>query len=504
MILYRVIKSDKIKNMTIKGKLKLVSALTLAIPVMLAVICVAIIYLTFSTGDYLQIVGMMEPVDNTNFAYSAFDYVDTNFRKQLAKNKDENIWDIAPEYITEENGIVYLQATKDGEMLFQTQSYDKPENYDALYNEIDNGQEKIFSIIDDDIIFRTTIHENNAVYEVVGTGKVRTFNLYERNSDFYVGLFKTNLIFILLVIIIVYFISRISTKLVFDRVEYSLDILSEGVKRIGSGDLNYRIKYDRNDEFTPICDSFNHMADELKLSIENSQKQENSRKELLMNVSHDIFSPLTSIKAYVEGIQSGVASSPQIKEKYLNIIKAKTEQIERLISELLFYSKLEYGETTYNNAEKIRLDKFIEEYAASTDSEYAFKNIQVSVQETEEAVINADKNLLSRLFSNIIDNSGKYSNKPTCHVKISLKNSADCCILKISDDGPGVSEASIDHIFEVFYRSDTARQQTDKGSGIGLSIVNNIVTKSLSGSIIAENLSEGGLCITIKIPTVKE
>lgn len=503
MILFRVIKSSKTNNMTIRGKLKLISALTLAAPILLAVICIAIIYLTFFTGDYLQIVGMIEPVDNSALAYSAFEYIDSSFRKQLSKNKDENLWDIAPDYINEENGVVYLQVTKNSELIFNTESYEKPENFDDLCKKVDNDQEKFFCIADGNIIFRTTINENNSVYEVIGIGKVRKVNLYERNPDFYFGLFRTNLIFIFVVIIIVYFISKILTKLVFDRVEYSLNILAEGVTRIGNGDLNYRIKYDRDDEFTPICDSFNHMADELKLSIENSQKQENSRKELLMNVSHDIFSPLTSIKAYVEGIQSGIASSPQLQEKYLNIIKSKTEQIERLMSELLFYSKLEYGDA-YSATEKIELDEFINEFVESSDSEYALKNIQLSVQENEKTVINADKNLLSRLFSNIIDNSGKYSNKPICHVKISLKNSGEYCVLKMSDDGPGVSQACIGHIFEVFYRSDIARQQTAKGSGIGLSIVNNIVTKSLSGSITAENLPEGGLCITIKLPTVKE
>lgn len=499
--LYR--KKNKIKNMTISGKLRLISTVTLVVPLLLATMCVMVIYLTFISGDYGEILGVLKEVNNTPYALQACEFIDTEFRNQLAKTGDEQLTDIFPE-MQEEQGIAYVQATKNGEIIYETQQYQKPDNFDYLYNAVNNGLNKTFSIINDEIVFRTTISQNDNIYEIVALGHVRMIHLYEKTSILYRDTLLTNLLFLVIVIICSYLLSKFLTRVVFKRVEYSLTILSNGVEKISSGNLEYRIKYDRKDEFTQICNSFNEMADRLEESIKMSQRQEQSRKELIMSVTHDIFSPLTSIKAYIEGIENGIASTPESQKKYFAIIKSKTEQIEKMISELLFFSKLEYGEDSNSVKEKVNLDEFLNEYVRSSDSEYALKNVQINIAQNEKAVVIADKLLLSRMITNIIDNSQKYSNKSICHVEISLKKSGDKCILKINDDGPGVAAASIEHIFEVLYRSDTARQQTDKGNGIGLSIVNNIATKSLGGSVRAENIPSGGLSIIIEIPTVKE
>lgn len=492
---------NKFKNLTIGGKLRLVNSLMLFIPMFLAAICILFIYLFFVKGDYSTLTEYFDKPENVSYAYQASNFLYDEYKNQLEKSGDENILDIYP--YPHEEGIVYAEVYKNKKIIYSTEGSKKPLNFEKIFSSFSTESEKNFLVIDGNIVFKGIIHNDGNTYEILVTGVTRNITLREKNSTFYISWLFTNLFFIIIVIIIIHILSKFFYKAIFDRVEYSLKILSDGVDKISNGNLDYRINYDRNDEFSPICQKFNLMTDKLRESIEETQKQEQMRKEIIMNISHDIFSPLTSIKAYVEGIESGIASTPQVQQRYLNTIKLKTQQIENVVSEILIYSKLEYEDFAPVN-EKLNLKAYLEEFINENDSDYALKKIQLSLNKCDNAVISADKSLLSRMLTNLIDNSGKYSDKPVCHVEISLEAKENICVLAVSDDGPGIAQESIEHIFEVFYRSDTARNKTNMGSGIGLSIVNNIVTKSMSGKVYAKNKTCGGLQIIIEIPLIKE
>lgn len=117
--------------------------------------------------------------------------------------------------------------------------------------------------------------------------------------------------------------NRFLIRFVFRKIERPLDILTKGVHEIRDGNLDYRIHYDGNDEFLPVCEDFNEMAERLKTSVCQIQRQERSRKELVAGISHDIRSPLTSITAYVEGLLDGIARTPEAQRQYLETIRAK-------------------------------------------------------------------------------------------------------------------------------------------------------------------------------------
>ena len=149
------------------------------------------------------------------------------------------------------------------------------------------------------------------------------------------------LIFILTVILSVYFTNRFLTNFVFKKIEQPLELLEEGVAQIRDGNLNHRINYNDDTEFLPVCDAFNEMAVRLKESVEQTMKNEQSRKELLAGISHDIRSPLTSIQAYVEGLIDGIADTPEKRKKYLLTIKQKSESISNMVSQIFTFSKME-------------------------------------------------------------------------------------------------------------------------------------------------------------------
>ena len=123
-----------------------------------------------------------------------------------------------------------------------------------------------------------------------------------------------------------------------------LELLSYGVDQISRGNLDYRFEYSNDDEFLPVCTAFNGMAERLELA----RRNEENRKELLLDISHDLRSPLTSIRAYVEGLSDGMASTPEMQKRYLDTIKRKTEDIEKMVSALFAYSKLDMEEFEIN------------------------------------------------------------------------------------------------------------------------------------------------------------
>ena len=299
------------------------------------------------------------------------------------------------------------------------------------------------------------------------------------------------------IVVSILFTNRFLTKFVLSRIEEPLDILAKGAKEIGQGNLDYRIVYDGKDEFEPVCTAFNQMAERLKVSIERTRRDEESRRELLAGISHDLRSPLTSIQAYVEGLLDGVASTPKVKRQYLTTVKKKAEDIDRLVSQLFLFSKLELDEYPME-LRPLRLDEMAVMLVQEMKNEYLQKGLEISVN-TVAVTVMADPEQLRRVLTNIMDNSVKYKISDIGHLQITVENTAQTGCITLSDDGPGVSEDALPKLFDVFYRSDPARKNPAGGSGLGLAIAAKTIGK-MGGTIDAVNCETGGLSIVIAFP----
>jgi len=301
---------------------------------------------------------------------------------------------------------------------------------------------------------------------------------------------------------IVVITNRLLTKYVFNKIMQPLKVLSDGVQHISEGDLDYRIDYSAKDEFNPICDAFNNMAAQLKSSIEEVKKNEQNRKELFAGISHDLRSPLTSIKALVEGLIDGVAAKPEAQQRYLSNIKRKTEDINNTISQLFLYSKMDMGNYP-TNPEKIDIGKEIKDFVKASQEEYMTKGLVVKIVGLPSKVnVYADPLQLRSVFVNLLDNSAKYKKHDTAIAKIICSDESDNVRLVFEDDGMGVSEEALSKLFEVFYRTDPSRSNPHQGSGLGLAITQKTIER-MNGSICAENVAGGGLRMIINIPKLK-
>jgi len=313
---------------------------------------------------------------------------------------------------------------------------------------------------------------------------------------------------VLSVVVILFFCAiafatnRLLTKFVFKKIIASLEILADGVQQISDGNLEHRIDFTEQNEFKPICEAFNHMADKLKVADEVVQKNEQNRKELFSGISHDLRSPLTSIKAFAEGLLDGVATTPEAQQEYLRVIVQKSAEINSMVSQLFLYSKMDMGSYP-TNPELLDIGKEIDEFISVSQEEYKAKGLTIKlVGKTSKTNIYADPIQLRSIIANILDNSAKYKSKDMATSKITCLAEDDFVRILFEDNGTGVKEGDLPKLFDAFYRADPSRNNPQQGSGLGLAIVLKALER-MNGTASAENVKSGGLRITIKIPIVK-
>jgi signal transduction histidine kinase len=337
---------------------------------------------------------------------------------------------------------------------------------------------------------------------VVGTldGDTNEMTFLAENSE-YVPLFIAAAVFMLLLMIAaIFFTNRMLTRRVVKSVTTPLDTLSYGVGQITGGNLSFRLDYLGKDEFSPVCAAFNEMAERLQKSEESRRKDEESRRELIAGISHDLRTPLTSIKAYVEGIEKGVAQTPEQQKKYLDTIKGKTADLENIINKLFLFSKLDTNDFPVN-METADIGGLIVEMVEGLTEEYQNKGLRFVMERSlSPAFVRIDKTLLQNVILNILENSAKYKTAEIGIVSVVCTTENGYAKIRLSDNGGGVSEDAIPKLFDVFYRADPSRGAN--GNGLGLAISAKII-KQMGGKISAET-TNGGLAINIDLPLVAE
>ena len=269
--------------------------------------------------------------------------------------------------------------------------------------------------------------------------------------------------------------------------------LKRAMEDISEGNLSTRVMEEYEGEFDGLCKDFENMRMHLKDAIEDKIKYENETKELISNISHDLKTPLTTIKGYVEGIMDGVADSPQKMDRYIKTIYNKANDMERLIGELTLYSKIDANDIPYNFI-RINVKEYFDDCVEDIKTELESRNFVLSYFNYVGSNVNiaADPEQLHKVINNIINNSIKYNNKEKGVINIRVREEKEYIHVEIEDNGKGVSPEEAGRIFERFYRTDSSRNSHTGGSGIGLSIVKKIV-EDHGGAIWAVSNKNVGL-----------
>ena len=300
------------------------------------------------------------------------------------------------------------------------------------------------------------------------------------------------LVMLALLVLSIVLTNRFLTRFMFRRVEEPLELLTDGVAHVSRGELDYVIPYGRPDEFQPVCAAFNDMARRLKESAEQSASEEQSRRELFAGISHDLRSPLTSVRAYTEALLDGVAKTPEDTRRYLTKIRLHEAEIEHMVEALFLYTKMELKDYPVH-PQVLDVRQELERICAENPSD---AHLAVDVSGVGPVSVIADPFLLERIVLNLLDNSRKYRRGDVAHVRVTAERADGCVRLAFSDDGIGVPEELLPRLFDPFYRTDPARKNPAGGSGLGLSVVREAVAH-LEGKVWAENAPGGGLRINL-------
>ena len=367
-------------------------------------------------------------------------------------------------------------------------------NYFGDYLETDG---KVHVYVQDymTVLTQYVINEKMKVFAI--TGEYHKF-LFPKNS--------LNTILILLLIDGIFcigallIISQIFTKRLIDHITNPLDALSEGAKRMKEGNFSEPVKYKGDIEFEYVCEAFNEMQEHITEANAEKESYERARVEMVAGISHDLRTPLTAIRGTIKGLKDGVATTPELREKFLNTAYRRSIEMDQLLERLFYFSKVETGNMPLF-LEKTEWSEYLEAYVKRYKLLIENESIKIKMKNVKKGLFsNIDHEQMKRILDNILENSKKYAETDKLVISINIFEEHAYVVLEISDNGCGVSEDKIPHIFEQFSRGDESRN-IKEGNGLGLYIVKYLVD-AMGGSVDAEN--SNGLTIRIRLPILDE
>ncbi len=300
--------------------------------------------------------------------------------------------------------------------------------------------------------------------------------------------------FIAIVVILV-FTSLMLTRWISASVFLPVNELNIAMKNIAEGNLEYMLTTDNKGEIGELYQNYEDMRLRLKESTDEKFQHEKQNRELVSNISHDLKTPITAIKGYVEGIMDGVADTPEKMDKYIKTIYNKANDMDRLINELTVYSGIDNNRIPYH-FHRINVADYFGDCVEEVGLDLESKNIELNYSNlvSPDTVIIADPEQVKRVINNIIGNSVKYMDKEKGIIDIRILDEVDSIRVEIEDNGKGIAAKDLPNIFERFYRTDASRNSSKGGSGIGLSIVKKIV-EDHGGYIWASSKEGEGTCL---------
>ena len=252
--------------------------------------------------------------------------------------------------------------------------------------------------------------------------------------------------------------------------------LKRATHNIKEGNLDFVLDVEGDDEFAELCQDFEEMRKRLKENAEEKILMDKENKELISNISHDLKTPITAVKGYVEGIMDGVADTPEKMDRYVRTIYNKTNEMDHLINELTFYSKVDTNRIPYTFS-KLNVEDYFNDCAEEVGLELKTRGIELvySNYVGPDVLVIADGEQIRRVIHNLVSNAIKYMDKEREIIQIRVKDVGDFIQVEVEDNGRGIASKDLVNIFNRFYRTDVSRNSSKGGSGIGLSIVKKIM-----------------------------
>ena len=277
-----------------------------------------------------------------------------------------------------------------------------------------------------------------------------------------------------------------------------LKAVQGATERLGAGDLDARAPEQGGDEVTALARSFNQMAGELASRTRALETADAARRQLLADVSHELMTPLTAMRGYIETLSmSELEIDAPTRERYLQIVSEETHRLERIVGDLLDLARLEGGGTTMRQ-ERVQVAALFDRVAARHERELRERGIRLEFRVNAGAEdLTGDPDRLEQALQNLAANALRHT-PDGGRITLTSEPAGNAVRLSVRDTGPGIPDDHLPLIFERFYKADAARKAAG-GSGLGLSIVKAIVERH-GGTITARN--EQGAVFEIVLPRI--
>ena len=279
-----------------------------------------------------------------------------------------------------------------------------------------------------------------------------------------------------------------------------VETIARAVKQISEGDLSTRLELEGEGELTDIAENLNRMEEDIQELIDKERTSEQSKTDLITNVAHDLRTPLTSILGYLELLRKNQKLSPEMQQKYLDIAYNKSVRLQKLIEELFGFTKLSYGKINMNVA-KVDIVELLAQLLEESYPNFQKNGLSYDfVSNRKSQIIEADGDLLARLFDNLIGNAIKYG-KEGKRVRVNLRADREIVTIKIVNYGCVIPANELPLIFDRFYRTDHSRTNASGpgGTGLGLAIVKNITDMHHGTVSVSSDLSGTVFTVRLKI-----
>ncbi len=423
-----------------------------------------------------------------NYVHQPQRYFVPGYAELIAQNGDvvtcisEKEWNTMSRYISKKPKIVdLLLISPDNTIIYST-----TDDYPALTN---------FSSSDFVQVVRDTGHMY--MYQVDNptedSGLIVVSRIARQQRPRMTRFRKLFTIVFIAFIVLIVFITTVLAFMV-RSITNSVTFLEEACRNITQGNLDSEIPVKGSNEIASLSVSLNKM----RLAIRDNQER---RSRFIMGVSHDLKTPVALIKGYAEGIKDGMMESPELMNHSLDIIISKADQLEQLISDLINFIKLGTGEWK-QNLKTIKIKTKLEDFARrlEADGNLLGKNVTSSVELSDEVKVAMDESLFFRVLENLTGNAFRYTGKngEICFtVNEEQSDTKKIIVIKIADNGIGITAEDLPHIFEPYFRGTNSRRE--EGSGLGLSVVKSVVT-SHGWDISVESENKKGSKFTLRIP----
>lgn len=303
------------------------------------------------------------------------------------------------------------------------------------------------------------------------------------------------LLSLLIIVLVVFFMAII--LLINKYIFLPISQMKKAAEQIRSGNLNYPIEANGNNEVAEFCREFDKMRLRLKETIHETHEVDKRRKQLIASITHDLRTPLTAIKGYVEALQDGIITDPETQATYLQTINDKTDLLNHLIDDLSVYCKQDSGEFTLN-FERVHTGKMLNNYLDHKVTEFSISNTRLILKKPFIATyILADPYRFIQILDNLLGNAKKYAHS-LVEVSTEVKNYH--LLIHIYDDGEGIPQDLLQNIFDPYFMVNKQKDQREKrGSGLGLAIVKQL-SEAHGGNISVESILGKGTKFTLDIP----